>query len=87
MKFTILLAILFDLLAKRKVTATYFAQKHDISIRTVYRYIDQLSISVPVYVKRGRNGGILSRVSYRGKFNGEADFNGVYVCVRKRDFG
>ena len=65
MKFTILLAILFDLLAKRKVTATYFAQKHDISVRTVYRYIDQLSISVPVYVKRGRNGGICISDNYK----------------------
>lgn len=65
MKFTILLEILFDLLAKRKVTASYFAQKHDISVRTVYRYIDQLSISVPVYIKRGRNGGICISDSYK----------------------
>lgn len=65
MKFTILLEILFDLLAKRKVTANYFAQKHDISVRTVYRYIDQLSLSVPVYIKRGRNGGICISDSYK----------------------
>lgn len=65
MKFSILLAILFDLLAKRKVTANYLAEKHEISPRTVYRYIDLLSISVPVYVKRGRNGGIYISDNYK----------------------
>ncbi len=58
MKFTILLAILFDLLSKRKLTARYCAEKYAISERTVYRYIDHLALSVPVYIKRGRNGGI-----------------------------
>ena len=65
MKFSILLAILFDLLSKRKVTANYLAEKHEISPRTVYRYIDLLSISVPVYVKRGRNGGICISDNYK----------------------
>ena len=65
MKFTILLDILFDLLAKRKVTASYFAEKYEISVRTVYRYIDQLSIPVPIYIKRGRNGGICIPDSYK----------------------
>ena len=65
MKFTILLEILFDLLAKRKVTASYFTEKHEISVRTVYRYIDQLSLCVPVYIKRGRNGGICISDNYK----------------------
>lgn len=65
MKFAILLAILFDLLAKRKVTATYLADKHEISPRTVYRYVDLLSMTVPVYVKRGRNGGICISDNYK----------------------
>ncbi len=58
MKFTILIAILFDLLTKRKLTARYCADKYGISQRSVYRYVDHLTLSVPVYVKRGRNGGI-----------------------------
>ena len=58
MKFTILLAILFDLLTKRKLTARYCADKYGISERTVYRYIDCLALNVPIFVKRGRNGGI-----------------------------
>lgn len=65
MKFVILLKILFELLAKRKVTATYLSEKHNLSPRTVYRYIDLLSLSVPVYVKRGRNGGIYIADNYK----------------------
>ena len=65
MKFAILLSILFDLLAKRKITATYLAEKHEISTRTVYRYVDLLSLTVPVQIKRGRNGGIYISDSYK----------------------
>lgn len=65
MKFVILLEMLFDLLAKRKLTAVYFAEKFSMSVRTVYRYIDVLSMVVPVYVKQGRNGGIYISDSYK----------------------
>ena len=65
MKFYVLSDILFELLLKRKVTASYLAEKHEISVRTVYRYVDTLSMSVPVYVKRGRNGGIYISDSYK----------------------
>lgn len=65
MKFVVLLGMLFDLLAKRKVTAGYFAEKFEISTRTVYRYIDLLSTAVPVYVKQGRDGGIFISDSYK----------------------
>ena len=65
MKFTILIEILFELLAKRKVTAPYLAEKYEISPRTVYRYIDQLSLTVPIYIKRGRDGGICISDSYK----------------------
>ena len=65
MKFVILLDMFFELLAKKKVSAPYFAQKYDLSIRTVYRYVDRLSMVVPVYVKTGRNGGIYLPESYK----------------------
>lgn len=65
MKFIILLDIFFELLAKRKVTATYLAYKHEISVRTVYRYVDILSISLPITIKQGRNGGICISDSYK----------------------
>ena len=66
MKFSILIAIIFELLAKRKVTAKYLAEKHEISTRTVYRYIDDLTLAgVPVQVLRGRDGGICISDSYK----------------------
>lgn len=64
MKFTILLHILFDLLAKRKLTAKYLSEKYEISPRSVYRYVDILSLSVPLYIQRGRNGGIFIADTY-----------------------
>jgi predicted DNA-binding transcriptional regulator YafY len=65
MKFVILLDIFFELLAKRKITASYLAQKYELSVRTVYRYVDILSMTVPIYVKQGRNGGICISDSYK----------------------
>lgn len=65
MKFEILLDMLFDLLAKHKLTATYFANRYEISTRTVYRYVDILSGVVPVYIKRGRDGGICISDNYK----------------------
>ena len=65
MKFVILLEIFFELLAKRKVTAGYLAQKYEVSVRTIYRYVDLLSMAVPIYVQQGRNGGICISDSYK----------------------
>ncbi|MBE7084949.1 MAG: YafY family transcriptional regulator [Clostridiales bacterium] len=66
MKFSILLEMVFDLLAKRKVTAVYFAEKFGISVRTVYRYVDDLTLAgVPIQITRGREGGICISDSYK----------------------
>ena len=65
MKFAILLDILFELLSKRKVTATFLSEKFNISTRTVYRYVDTLSMCIPLYVKQGREGGIYLSDSYK----------------------
>lgn len=65
MKFSILLDILMDVLQKRKVTATELAEKYETSTRTIYRYVDELSFSVPVYVKQGRGGGICISDNYK----------------------
>lgn len=66
MKFSILLEMLFDLLAKRKVTAAYFAEKFELSVRTVYRYIDVLTLGgVPLQVRRGRDGGVCLSDSFK----------------------
>ena len=58
MKFQTVLSMLFELLQKRKLTATYFSEKYSISIRTVYRYVEELKTVAPIEITRGRNGGI-----------------------------
>ena len=65
MKFSILLSIVFDLLSKQSVTARYLAEKHSLSPRTVYRYIEILSQHLPLAIKRGRNGGICLADNYK----------------------
>ena len=65
MKFSILLDILIELLSKRRVTASYLAEKHSLSQRTVYRYIAILAETVPAQIKRGRGGGICLSDSYK----------------------
>ena len=50
--------ILFDLLAKKQVTAGDLAVKYEVALRTVYRYIEELEFAgVPIERLRGANGG------------------------------
>ena len=59
LKYQIMIKILMLLLSKRKVTAKEIAERYEISLRSVYRYIEELTVSgVPVDVTRGRYGGI-----------------------------
>ncbi|WP_167958743.1 helix-turn-helix transcriptional regulator [Anaerosporobacter faecicola] len=54
-----LFEILYILLQKRCVTAKELAERFEVSIRTIYRDVDALSMAgVPVYTKKGRYGGI-----------------------------
>lgn len=69
MKFKTVLDMLFELLKKRKVTAVYFSKKYGISIRTVYRYVDELKSGLPLVVTRGRNGGISLPDNYKLPLN------------------
>ncbi len=57
MKLSILLDIFFQLLRERKITATELAEKYGFSARTAYRYVDILAKTLPLRIKRGRNGG------------------------------
>lgn len=53
-----MLAILWMLNSGKKVTAKQIAEKLELNIRTVYRYIDSLSTSgVPIISDSGHNGG------------------------------
>ncbi len=66
MKFEIMVAILFELLSKRSVTAPYLAEKYEVSKRSIYRYIDALDrAGVPVYTTRGVGGGYSLVDTYR----------------------
>jgi len=59
MKYEIMLGILFTLLAKRKVSAGYLASKYDVSVRSIYRYVDEMTVAgIPIDVARGATGGI-----------------------------
>ena len=64
MHLEILLSLIFELLDKRKLTASYLAEKFSISPRTVYRHVEMLSKFMPLYVKRGRSGGICLADNY-----------------------
>ena len=69
MKFENVLDMLFTLLKKRKVTASYFAKKYSVSLRTVYRYVVALQPFVPLTISRGRNGGICLPDSFKLPMN------------------
>ncbi len=59
MKYEIMIKILFALLTKRKVSASALAKEYGVSIRSVYRYVDEMTISgIPIDVTRGAAGGI-----------------------------
>lgn len=59
MKDYYIFSIFLFLLKKRVATAKQIAEEFEISQRTVYRYIDALSlIGVPITTKLGRSGGI-----------------------------
>ncbi len=66
MKFQIMLEILFILLARRKVSAGELAKKFEVSVRTIYRYIDEMTIAgIPIDVARGSNGGVYISDSFK----------------------
>ncbi len=54
------------LLSKNTVSASELAERFDVSTRTIYRDIDVLSVAgVPVYMKKGRGGGIALMEGYK----------------------
>jgi predicted DNA-binding transcriptional regulator YafY len=52
------LGILLLLSDQKSVTATAFAARFEVSVRTIYRDVEMLStLGVPVYAERGSAGG------------------------------
>ncbi len=54
-----LLGIIYLLLNRGTVTAGELAEQFEVSVRTIYRDVEQLSMAgIPVYARKGKNGGI-----------------------------
>lgn len=54
-----LLGIIYILLNKKTVTAKELAERFEVSVRTIYRDVENLSMAgIPVYTRKGKSGGI-----------------------------
>lgn len=54
-----LLGMIYILMNKGTVTASELAERFEVSVRTVYRDVETLSMAgIPVYTRKGKNGGI-----------------------------
>lgn len=53
------LGIVYLLLSKKNITAAELAERFEVSVRTIYRDVEALSLAgIPVYARKGKNGGI-----------------------------
>lgn len=66
MKYEIMLRILFELMSKKCVKASYLAEKYEVSVRSIHRYINCLELAgIPIYTLRGNSGGFAIVDTYK----------------------
>lgn len=59
MENSVAIGIVFKLMQGKRVTAKELGERFELSVRTVYRYVDILSASgVPIISFNGKNGGL-----------------------------
>ncbi|MDR2545947.1 MAG: YafY family transcriptional regulator [Lachnospiraceae bacterium] len=59
MKTSRLFEIIYILLSKERVTAKEFAERFEVSTRTIYRDVEAISMAgIPIYTEKGSGGGI-----------------------------
>lgn len=53
------LGMVYLLMKRKSVTAGELAERYEVSVRTIYRDVEALSMAgIPIYTRKGKNGGI-----------------------------
>ena len=66
MKYQIMMDIFFALLSRKLVSAGELAKRNGVSVRSIYRYVDELSVAgIPLQIRAGRGGGIFIPDSFK----------------------
>jgi len=85
MQFSVILGFLLTLLNKReKVTRKYLAQKYELGLRTVSRYLDVIvGAGVPLEAESGINGGFKLPDTYKldRSFFSKEELRQLFTCV------